>query len=106
MKTPETTNLEEKINDEQIQWFSQGIKRTVQNPKNQHSNWKLASTNLQHCNKTVQRNQWRLLLSINTVIKSFNFLKSLDIAAINTEIELLHPCTHEFWEEEETRAEF
>ena len=38
--------------------------------------------------------------------KSFNFLKSLDIAAINTEIELLHPCTHEFWKEEETRAEF
>ena len=38
--------------------------------------------------------------------KSFNFLKSLDIAAINNEIELLHPSAHEFWEIEETRAEF
>ena len=46
------------------------------------------------------------MMSINTMKKSFNFLKSLDIAAINTEIKSLHPCTHEFWEEEETRAEF
>ena len=46
------------------------------------------------------------MLSINTIKKSFNFLKSLDIAAINTEIELLHPSTHEFWGEEETREEF
>ena len=46
------------------------------------------------------------MLFINTMKKSFTFWKSLDIAAINTEIELLHLSEHEFWEEEETRAEF
>ena len=38
------------------------------------------------------------MLSVNSMKKIFNFLKSLDIAAINNEIELLHPSTHEFWE--------
>ena len=46
------------------------------------------------------------MLSVNLMKKSFNFLKSLDIAAINNEIELLHPSTHEFWEDEETRTKF
>ena len=46
------------------------------------------------------------MLKFNMLKKSFNFLKSLDIAAINNEIELLHPSAHEFWEVEETRAEF
>ena len=46
------------------------------------------------------------MLKVNMLKKSFNFLKSLDIAAINNEIELLHPSAHEFWEVEETRAEF
>ena len=46
------------------------------------------------------------MLSVNSMKKSFNFLKSLDIAAINNEIELLHPSTHEFWEDEETRTKF
>ena len=46
------------------------------------------------------------MLSVNLMKKSFNFLKSLDIAAINNEIEFLHPCTHEFWEDEETRTKF
>ena len=38
--------------------------------------------------------------------KSFNFLKSLDIAAIINDNEFLHPSTHDFWEEEGTRAAF
>ena len=33
-------------------------------------------------------------------------MKSLDIAAINNEVDLLHPSTHEFWEDEETSAKF
>ena len=38
------------------------------------------------------------MMNVNTIEKSFNFLKSLDIAAINNKIEMLHPCVHEFWE--------
>ena len=29
---------------------------------------------------------------------SFNFLKRLDIANINAEVDKLHPSPHEFWE--------
>ena len=36
-------------------------------------------------------------------LKSFTFLKSLDIASINNEVELLHPSVHEFWDEAEVR---
>ena len=43
------------------------------------------------------------MVDINKNKVSFNFLKSLDIAAINRELDLLHPCAHEFWEEEEIR---
>ena len=46
------------------------------------------------------------MMNINRMKKSFNFLKSLDIASINNDIELLHPCTHEFWEDEKVRKEF
>ena len=46
------------------------------------------------------------MLNVNLTEKSFNFLKSLDIVAINNEIELLHPTTHDFWEDEESRAKF
>ena len=46
------------------------------------------------------------MLNINTTKKSFNFLKSLDIAATNNEIELLHLSPHEFWEDEGIRTEF
>ena len=35
--------------------------------------------------------------------QSFNFLKSLDIANINAEVEKLHPSTHELWEIASTR---
>ena len=37
--------------------------------------------------------------------KQFNFLKSLDIANINTEVENVHPSTHEFWEREDIKKE-
>ena len=43
---------------------------------------------------------------INDTRQSFNFLKSIDIANINTEIENLHPSTHKFWEEANIRKEF
>ena len=33
-------------------------------------------------------------------------MKSLDIASINNKIELLHPCTNEFWGNEQVRKEF
>ena len=46
------------------------------------------------------------MLKVNMLKKSVNFLKSLDIAAINNEIELLHPIAHEFWEVEQPRADF
>ena len=61
---------------------------------------------------TLQRNNSKI--PIKTAVwfgfhkgqTNYNFLKSLDIAAINNEIELLHPSTHEFWEDEEIRAQF
>ena len=37
--------------------------------------------------------------------KQFNFLKSLDIANINAEVDNLHPSTHEFWEREDIKKE-
>ena len=39
------------------------------------------------------------MMDRNRKQRSFNFLKSMDIAAINRKTELLHPCTHEFWEQ-------
>ena len=33
-------------------------------------------------------------------------MKLLDIATINNEVELLHPSTHEFWEEEKNSTQF
>ena len=32
-------------------------------------------------------------------------MKSLDIANFNAEVENLHPCTHEFWENEVIKKE-
>ena len=46
------------------------------------------------------------MLNINNMKNSFSLLKSLEIAAINNETELLHPNTHEFWEELGIRTEF
>ena len=46
------------------------------------------------------------MVNVNTMTKSCNFLRSLDIAAINNEIRILHPYVHEFWEEEKIRTDF
>ena len=43
------------------------------------------------------------MMDVNKEKVCFNFLKSLEIANINKETMLLHPCTHEFWEENEIR---
>ena len=45
-------------------------------------------------------------MNVNYTKKPFNFLKSLDIASINREMEMLHPGTHEFWDNEEIRTKF
>ena len=45
-------------------------------------------------------------MNVNNTKKTFNFLKSLDIASINKETEMLHPGTHMFWDNEEIRAAF
>ena len=44
-------------------------------------------------------------IQLNDSKKQFNFFKSLDLANINLEVESLHPCTHEFWENEEIKKE-
>ena len=43
------------------------------------------------------------MMDVNKEKVCFNFPKSLEIANINKETMLLHPCTHEFWEEDEIR---
>ena len=45
------------------------------------------------------------MMNVNS-IKKFQFLKSLDIASINNELESLHLSTHEFWKEEKVRKQF
>ena len=45
-------------------------------------------------------------MNVNYTKKPFNFLRSLDIASINREMEMLHPGTHEFWDNEEIRSKF
>ena len=44
-------------------------------------------------------------MQLNDSKKQFNFLRSLDIANINKEVENLHPSTHEFWEREDIKKE-
>ena len=51
--------------------------------------------------KTIQG-----MLISNRMKKSFNFLKSLNIAALNNEIELIRPSKREFWGDEEIRTDF
>ena len=43
------------------------------------------------------------MMDVNTNKVTFNFLKSLEIQHINNETLLVHPSTHEFWEDEEIR---
>ena len=43
------------------------------------------------------------MMDINKNKVTFNFLKSLEIQNINNETMLVHPSTHEFWEDEEIR---
>ena len=43
------------------------------------------------------------IMDVNKEKVCFNFLKSLEISNINKETMLLHPCVHEFWEEDEIR---
>ena len=45
-------------------------------------------------------------MNVNNTKKTFNFLKSLDLASINKETDLLHPGTHMFWDDEEIRTKF
>ena len=45
-------------------------------------------------------------MNVNYTKKPFNLLRSLDIASINREMEMLHPGTHEFWDNEEIRSKF
>ena len=44
-------------------------------------------------------------IKLNDTKKQFNFLRSLDIANINAEVENLHPSTHELWEREDIKKE-
>jgi len=44
-------------------------------------------------------------MQINDTKKQFNFLKSLDIANINAEVDNIHPSTHEIWEREDIKKE-
>ena len=46
------------------------------------------------------------MMNVNAMKKSFNFLKSPDIASINNEIKMLHTCVHEFWEDKKIRKNF
>ena len=39
-------------------------------------------------------------MNVNNIKITFNFLKSMDIASINKETDLLHPGAHMFWDEE------
>ena len=43
------------------------------------------------------------MMDVNKEKVQFNFLKDLEIKNINKEVEQLHPCTHEFWEEDNVR---
>ena len=43
-------------------------------------------------------------MNVNQTKKTFNFRKSLDIASINKETDLLHPGTLMFWDNKEIRA--
>ena len=45
-------------------------------------------------------------MQLNDTKKQFNFLKSLDIADINSKVEILHPSAHEFWENVNVKKEF
>ena len=45
-------------------------------------------------------------MQINDKKQLFNFLKSLNIANINAEVENVHPSTHEFWENVTIKKEF
>ena len=40
------------------------------------------------------------MMDVNKQKVPFNFLKNLEISNINMEVDQLHPCTHEFWEED------
>ena len=42
-------------------------------------------------------------MQLNNSKKQFNFLKSMDIANINAEVESIHPRTHKFWEREDIK---
>ena len=42
-------------------------------------------------------------MQLNNSKKQFTFLKSMDIANINAEVESIHPRTHEFWEREDIK---
>ena len=43
------------------------------------------------------------MMDVNRQKVQFNFLKNLEISNINMEVDQLHPCTHEFWEEDQIR---
>ena len=43
------------------------------------------------------------MMDVNKEKVQFNFLKILEIGNINMEVDQLHPCTHEFWEEDHVR---
>ena len=45
-------------------------------------------------------------MNVNRPEKTFNFLKSLEIASINNETDMLHPGTHMFWDNKEIRSKF
>ena len=45
-------------------------------------------------------------MNVNNIQRTFNFLKSIDIASINNETDLLHPGAHMFWDDEEIRSKF
>ena len=67
----------------------------------QIGNW-ISRTNGRYKAKDIPKTSHGMM-DINRQKVQFNFLKSLEINNINMEVEQLHPCTHEFWEEDNVR---
>ena len=67
----------------------------------QIGNW-ISRTNGRYKAKTIPTTI-NGMMDVNRQKVQFNFLKNLEISNINMEVDQLHPCTHEFWEEDHIR---
>ena len=69
----------------------------------QISNWLSRTENYK---KLQLPNTAEGFMNVNKIKRTFNFLKSMEIASINKETDLLHPGAHMFWDNEEIRTKF